>query len=104
MGFLSGGPRPDEALLRPRLYADFRDWGTYRDPLGGKKAGRFWSRMSDASDGSVTGGIFNLEYNPDGSILAAACEKKSVLLFDPGSRKVVKSLEKAHLDCVNCVR
>ncbi len=38
------------------------------------------------------------------SILAAACEQKSVLLFDPGSRRLVKAVEKAHQDCVNCVR
>ena len=38
------------------------------------------------------------------SILAAACEHKSVLLFDPLTRRLVSSIERAHDDCVNCVR
>ena len=38
------------------------------------------------------------------SILAAACEHKSVLLFDPLTRRRVSSIERAHEDCVNCVR
>ncbi len=36
--------------------------------------------------------------------MAAACEQNSVLLFDPGSRKLVHNVERAHQDCVNCVR
>ena len=38
------------------------------------------------------------------SILAAACEHKSVMLFDPLTRRLVSSIERAHEDCVNCVR
>jgi len=52
----------------------------------------------------ATGGIFNLEFSPDGKILSAACEKKNILIFDPLSRKVVRTIENAHTDCVNCVR
>ncbi|XP_023326414.1 uncharacterized protein LOC111699887 isoform X2 [Eurytemora carolleeae] len=51
-----------------------------------------------------TGGIFNLEFSPDGRILSAACERKNILIFDPLTRQVVKSIENAHQDCVNCVR
>ena len=51
-----------------------------------------------------SGGIFNLEFNPDGSILGAACEQKSIILFDPQTRRPVKFIEKAHDDCVNCIR
>ena len=36
--------------------------------------------------------------------MAAACEQKNVLLFDPCSRKLIRSVEKAHDDGVNCVR
>jgi len=50
------------------------------------------------------GGIFNVEFNPDGNILAAACERKSILIFDPLCRKVVRTIENAHNDCVNCIR
>lgn len=38
------------------------------------------------------------------SILAAVCEKKSILIFDPLSRALIDVKEKAHNDCVNCVR
>ncbi|KYN44990.1 DDB1- and CUL4-associated factor 10 like protein [Trachymyrmex septentrionalis] len=50
------------------------------------------------------GGVFNLEYSPDGSLLLAACEKKSILMFDPLCRKLIHALDNAHSDCVNCVR
>ena len=53
---------------------------------------------------SVPGGIFNLEFNSDGKILAAACEKKNILIFDPLRREVVHSIDSAHTDCVNCIR
>lgn len=78
------------------------------------------------------GGVFNLEYSPDGSVanvlvccftsivtsgprshvciqccrslLLAACEKKSILMFDPLCRKLIHAIDNAHNDCVNCVR
>lgn len=78
------------------------------------------------------GGVFNLEYSPDGlarkcfaffgfdrdperaltlvsflccsSLLLAACERKTILMFDPLRRKLIHSIENAHNDCVNCVR
>ncbi|XP_076164968.1 DDB1- and CUL4-associated factor 10 isoform X2 [Ptiloglossa arizonensis] len=50
------------------------------------------------------GGVFNLEYSPDGSLLMAACEKKTVLMFDPLRRSLIHTIEDAHDDCVNCVR
>jgi WD repeat-containing protein 32 len=53
---------------------------------------------------SFSGGIFNLEFSPDGKILSAACEKRNILIFDPLTRRVVQNLENAHQDCVNCVR
>ncbi|XP_012143916.1 DDB1- and CUL4-associated factor 10 homolog isoform X2 [Megachile rotundata] len=56
--------------------------------------------LSDAAHG----GVFNLEYSPDGSLLLAACEKKSILMFDPLSRRLIHAIDNAHDDCVNCVR
>ena len=53
---------------------------------------------------SSPGGIFNLEFNSDGKILAAACERKSILIFDPLSKSLVRTIENAHTDCVNCIR
>lgn len=38
------------------------------------------------------------------SLLLAACEKKSILMFDPLCRKLVRAIDNAHNDCVNCVR
>ena len=53
---------------------------------------------------SCPGGVFNLEFNADGKILAAACEKKNILIFDPLRQKVVHCIDNAHTDCVNCIR
>ncbi|KAF7997091.1 hypothetical protein HCN44_005368 [Aphidius gifuensis] len=53
---------------------------------------------------AMHGGVFNLEYSPDGSILVAACEKRSILMFDPLSRRLIHAIDDAHGDCVNCVR
>ncbi|KAL3865192.1 hypothetical protein ACJMK2_006808 [Sinanodonta woodiana] len=50
------------------------------------------------------GGVFNFDFSKDGSILGVACERRSVLLFDPFNRKLIGYKNKAHNDCVNCVR
>ncbi|XP_044737300.1 DDB1- and CUL4-associated factor 10 [Chrysoperla carnea] len=62
-----------------------------------------WDQFQHTSN-KIHGGVFNLEFSPDGSLLVAACEKKSIIMFDPLNRKVVKSVDYAHGDCVNCVR
>ena len=51
-----------------------------------------------------SGGIYNLTFNPEGSIMGAACEQNNVLLFDPLSRRLVRSIEDAHENGVNCIR
>lgn len=38
------------------------------------------------------------------SILIAACERKSVILFEATNRRPIKILENVHDDCVNCVK
>ncbi|XP_034937257.1 DDB1- and CUL4-associated factor 10 [Chelonus insularis] len=53
---------------------------------------------------AMHGGVFNLEYSPDGSLLVAACEKKSILMFDPLCRRLIHAIDNAHNDCVNCVK
>lgn len=50
------------------------------------------------------GGIFNLSFSPEGSILVAATEGKSILLFDPLCHKLIHEVENAHSDCVNYAR
>ncbi|OWF36502.1 DDB1- and CUL4-associated factor 10-like [Mizuhopecten yessoensis] len=59
---------------------------------------------SGSSLNTHQGGIFNFDFSPDGSVLAAACEGKGILLFDPFNGKLCGYKEKAHLDCVNCVK
>ncbi|XP_045502641.1 DDB1- and CUL4-associated factor 10 homolog isoform X3 [Colias croceus] len=51
-----------------------------------------------------TGGVFNLEFSPDGSLLVAACERKSIQIFDPLTHQRMHSVNGAHSDCVNCVK
>ncbi|XP_014284722.1 DDB1- and CUL4-associated factor 10 homolog [Halyomorpha halys] len=59
---------------------------------------------NESLQNAAPGGIFNLEFSPDGSLLVAACEKRSILMFDPLSRQLLSTVDNAHLDCVNCVR
>ncbi|TRY76891.1 hypothetical protein TCAL_09583 [Tigriopus californicus] len=57
-----------------------------------------------ALEPSLAGGIYNLDYNPDGSVVVAACEQRNILLCDPRLQRVVNIVYKAHNDGVNCVR
>lgn len=38
------------------------------------------------------------------SLLAAACEGQSILLFDPFNGRLIGEKSKAHTDCVNIVK
>lgn len=38
------------------------------------------------------------------SLLVAACEKKSIVLFDPITTRQTKAITSAHSDCVNCIK
>ena len=105
----------------------------FRDKLNHKiysslRSSDYWDNekaRSCRSGNSVHGGVFNLEYSPDGyelkeillclprnhhlfslsrSILIAACEQKSFIVLDPTTRKDVHHVANAHSDCVNCVR
>ncbi|KAG8234229.1 hypothetical protein J437_LFUL007734 [Ladona fulva] len=62
-----------------------------------------WDHLEDCRERDH-GGVFNLEFSQDGSLLVAACEKKSVLMFDPLCHRLIHSIDNAHRDCVNCVR
>lgn len=37
-------------------------------------------------------------------LLIAACEGKQILLFDAANQNLLKTVENAHQNCVNCVR
>lgn len=53
---------------------------------------------------SSHGGIFNLSFSPDGSLLVAATEGRSILVFDPLCHRQIKKVERAHRDCINYAR
>ncbi|XP_068619101.1 DDB1- and CUL4-associated factor 10 homolog isoform X2 [Battus philenor] len=59
---------------------------------------------SEQANDVPTGGVFNLEFSPEGSLLVAACEKKSIQIFDPLTHRRIHSVNGAHSDCVNCVK
>ncbi|XP_041773341.1 DDB1- and CUL4-associated factor 10 homolog [Anopheles merus] len=54
--------------------------------------------------GQDSGAICNLEFSPDGTLLAAACEYKSIVLFDPLAEKQVSAVSNAHDGSVNCIK
>ncbi|XP_053677982.1 DDB1- and CUL4-associated factor 10 homolog [Anopheles nili] len=54
--------------------------------------------------GRECGAICNLEFSPDGTMLSAACEYKSVVLFDPLTEKQICAINNAHDASVNCIK
>ncbi|XP_055610490.1 DDB1- and CUL4-associated factor 10 homolog [Uranotaenia lowii] len=63
-----------------------------------------WNDQRNACNTCEYGGAYNLEFSPDGSILVAACEKKTIVLFDPITEKQMCTIKNAHNDSVNCVK
>ncbi|XP_062505528.1 DDB1- and CUL4-associated factor 10 homolog [Corticium candelabrum] len=53
---------------------------------------------------SPYGSVFGLDFSPRGDVVIAACEKNSILMFDPYTHRCVKAVGRAHNDCVNGVR
>lgn len=84
-------PLGTNSLIYEQIYSNILPYGC-------------WDHPSNNSYTSVHGGVFCLEFSPEGSLLVAACEKQSVLVFDPLTQKRIYTVENAHLDCVNCVR
>ncbi|KAJ8317139.1 hypothetical protein KUTeg_005043 [Tegillarca granosa] len=80
----------ESEMLNTALYSNF-------------KALHTWDPSKTVQD-THHGGIFNFDFSTDGSLMAAACEGHSILMFDPFNGKLVSSKSKAHNDCVNCVR
>ena len=64
---------------------------------------RSWDPRENV-DNTHHGGIFNFGFSTDGALLAAACERRSVLLFDPRNAQLIGVKNDAHTDCVNCVK
>ncbi|EFX74031.1 hypothetical protein DAPPUDRAFT_324775 [Daphnia pulex] len=89
----------------PLGFQDYFQQRIYKSFSSDPKYG-FWDQSTSSKSGSSArhGGVFNLEYSPDGSILIAACEQKSFIVFDPITRKDVHSVYNSHSDSVNCVK
>lgn len=92
-------------IIRDRELGRKRKLG-YDDDVHKKIYSNFDAYVSDIPMNKVNtkGGIFNLEFSLDGKILVAACEDESVVLYDASNQKCVHKIEKAHSNCVNCVR
>lgn len=67
---------------------------------------RSGTNVSTSGHNSATfhGGIFNLSFSPNGSVLVAATQRKSLIIFDPLTHSVINKVTDAHLDSVNYVR
>ncbi|CAM9111805.1 unnamed protein product, partial [Lampetra fluviatilis] len=65
---------------------------------------RLYAALRPVRSSSSHGAVFNLEYSPDGSVLAAACELCEVLLLDPLTSRPISTIAGAHEDCVNNIR
>lgn len=76
--------------LNKKLYFSIANVGSW-DPIDSTKCAHH-------------GGVFNLEFSPEGSLLVAATERKSILIFDPLNHKLVNYVNEAHNDCVNYAR
>ncbi|CAG5133979.1 unnamed protein product, partial [Candidula unifasciata] len=63
-------------------------------------------QVTDATpcDGLDWGAVFGFGFSPDGSMLAAACENRCMLLYDPKNARLIQRRFKTHTDCVNGVR
>lgn len=62
------------------------------------------SRQLNDSDAHFHGGIFNLNFNPDGSLLLAATENKAILMFDPFTHELIKTVHNAHDSSLNYIK
>ncbi|XP_074133322.1 DDB1- and CUL4-associated factor 10-like [Sminthopsis crassicaudata] len=102
--------RPLGAPLFRLLGSRSQGWGNYIDPARDnfRMVTSLYSSLHPVDslylNTRTHGAIFNLEYSPSGSVLAAACELNEVLLFDPISSKHIKTLSEAHENCVNNIR
>ena len=119
-----GESKPDVAVNSKGSYKNSKSWsslsylrhreihGLYMTERSDVVSSKYYKHLSlkhfwdpEATlDKAGHGAIFNLEFSPCGDLLVAACERHSLLVFDPLSQKLIKMIRAAHGDCVNCVR
>uniref|UniRef100_A0A182QIK5 Uncharacterized protein n=1 Tax=Anopheles farauti TaxID=69004 RepID=A0A182QIK5_9DIPT len=63
-----------------------------------------YAQPCPAGPGQERGAICNLEFSPDGTMLTAACEQKSIVLLDPLTERQICVVNNAHDGSVNCIR
>lgn len=63
-----------------------------------------YSKYATDKGNSEFGAVFNLEFSPYGNILAAACEKKTILLYDAKANERFTVIHNAHLEAVNTLK
>lgn len=61
-------------------------------------------RLSERDNSDFHGGIFNLSFTPDGSLLLAATENKAILLYDPITHQPIRTVNKAHDASINYIK
>uniref|UniRef100_A0A1A9VVF7 WD_REPEATS_REGION domain-containing protein n=1 Tax=Glossina austeni TaxID=7395 RepID=A0A1A9VVF7_GLOAU len=84
--------RGDRDLIMHRVYSSIQDH-------------KHWNDLNNKPNQvSEFGAVFNLEFSPEGNVLVAACEKKSILLFDAITTKQTHKITDAHSDNVNCIK
>lgn len=60
--------------------------------------------MSKPKHKTHSGGIFNVEYSPDGCLLLAATENKNILIFSSNTHSLENEITNGHKSCVNLVK
>ncbi|XP_037090893.1 DDB1- and CUL4-associated factor 10 homolog [Pollicipes pollicipes] len=100
-------PKQPRDSGRVTFYPYDRQYG-WRPSIGDQDAlsSQLYSGISPVAtyDDAQGGAVFNLEFSEDGKVLAAACERRCVLLFDTLTRRIVHTVENAHQGFVNCVK
>lgn len=84
----------DQDFIMPRVYQSMR-------PL------YQWNDKFNKTNNEITlniGGVFNMEFSPEGNLLVAACERKAIVMFDVISRQITQRIMDAHMSNVNCIK
>jgi len=84
-----------------RLYSSIRSRKEFIYDFDKRRSRR---RLANESDGQFHGGIFNLSFNPDVSLLLAATENKAILMFDPFTHELIKTVHNAHDASLNYIK
>ncbi|XP_018785597.1 PREDICTED: DDB1- and CUL4-associated factor 10 homolog [Bactrocera latifrons] len=83
----------DQDFIMPQVYQSMRPLYQWND------------KYSKPNNETLNvGGVFNMEFSPEGGLLVAACERKAIVMFDVVSRQTTQRIMDAHTSNVNCIR